>query len=137
MLIDGLIALLTTDERGAAVYALVADRVYENALPREYRFPAIVIHQSSGGQDYDMAGPLNVDADEIQFDCYGTTALQARALKTAVRSLLSPFVGELPDGTVTCLCQNVRDMAMPYQPNADAKGITHRWILGYSITTTE
>ena len=134
MLIDGLILLLQADP---ATSALAETRVYENFLPRGYVLPAIVLHQYGGDRDSQMDGPVSIGADQIQFDCYGTTALQTRQVAAAVRDAVNPFVGELPDSdsTVVQLCKLDRDMAMPYIPNADAKGMANRWILGFSITS--
>jgi hypothetical protein len=146
MLIDGITQLLSfqvTDsvpdglqayaDQIHTVAAQVQGRVYENELPRGYRLPAIAVHQYGGAQDYDFSGPISINEDQVQLDCYGQDSLSCRATAEAARKLLENFTGTLPDGTVVQACYKERDQAMPFLPNADQKGIANRWMLGFRV----
>src|ERR1700676_5600438 len=100
MLIDGLISLVTA----SAVNGLISGRIYEGELPRGYALPAIAVHEYNEAQDYDMAGPVGVREDFIQFDTYGSSQAIARQVREALKTLLDGYVGTLPDGTVVQAC---------------------------------
>lgn len=127
MLIDGLIQLLSSS------VTQVSGRVYENELPRGYKLPAIAVHQYGGTQDYDFSGPININEDQIQLDCYGQDSPTCRATAEAVTRLLQGFVGTLPDGTVVQAVYKERSQAMPFLPSADQKAIANRWMLGFRV----
>ena len=144
MLIDGVIALLSfqpTDsvpsayakyaDRITTVAGLIKGRVYENELPRGYVLPAVCVHQYGGTQDYDFAGPVDINEDQIQLDVYGADSLTCRTAAEAVRKLLEDFTGTLPDGTVVQGLYKERDQAFPFLAHADQKGIANRWMLGF------
>jgi hypothetical protein len=146
MLIDGITQLLSfrvTDsapqgleayaDQLQAVAAQVSGRVYENELPRGYKLPAVAVHQYGGQQDYDLSGPVGVVEDQIQLDVYGLDSASCRAAAVACRDLLQSFTGTLPDGTTVQAIYKERDAAMPFLPNADAKGIANRWTLGFRV----
>jgi Protein of unknown function (DUF3168) len=133
MMLDGFMALLKAD---AGVSGLVGVRVYQSVLPRGYILPAIAIHRYGGSQDYEYAGPVGVREDQIQLDAYGETAESLQQVSEAIRSLLVPYVGTLPDGTVVQACYLERDMDMPFLPNADTKGIANRSTLGFRVVST-
>ena len=133
MLIDGIIALLVADTAG--VNALVSGAVYANELPRGYALPAIAVHRYGGSQEYEMAGPVGLREDQIQFDCYGATSDATQQVAEAVRSLLVAYVGTLSDGTVVRACYLERDMDMPFMPKADTKGIANRSLLGFRVVS--
>jgi hypothetical protein len=124
MLIDGLIALIQESET-----VNTTGGVNENVLPRGYVLPAYVIHSAGGTQDTQFSGPVDIREDDIQFDCYGRTAIEARQCGAAVRTLLSPYVGTLPDGTIVQRVNVEMDMAMPYSARGDEKGLLDRWLL--------
>ena len=129
-MLDGIITLL----KNAAV---VGQRVYENELPRDYKLPAIAVHQYGGTQDYDLSGPLDIHEVQVQLDCYGKDSGSCRAVVDAARELLKGYVGTLPDGTVVEAVFLERDMALPFLPNADAKSIANRWTLGFRVVSKQ
>jgi hypothetical protein len=155
MLIDGVIALLQGQLNGtnqSAYTALIAavssalstdpgtstgatgkPSIYENELPRGYILPAIAVHQYGGTQDYDFSGPIDINEDQIQLDCYGLDSLSCRMAAEAARKLLEGYMGTLPDGTVVQGLYKERDMAFPYLSHADTKGIANRWMLGFRV----
>ena len=132
MLIDGLIYLV---QANPDTNALVGDWVYENSIPRGNVFPAVVVHSYNGTQDYDYAGPIGIREQMVQFDTYGRTSVEARKLREAVRRLISRYKGTLPDGTTVQAAFLEREMDMPFLPNADAKGVSNRSVLGFRIVT--
>ena len=150
MLIDGVISLLQgqLNETNQSAFTLLIEgvtnllaadpistlpAVYENELPRGYKLPAIAVHQYGGNQDYDFAGPIDINEDQIQLDCYGADSSTCRATTAAARSLLEVYVGTLPDGTVVQAFYKERDQAMPFLPHADGKAIANRWTLGFRV----
>lgn len=146
MLIDGVKQLLSFSVMDSApsdlaayavliqnVAAQINGRVYENELPRGYHLPAIAIHQYGGTQDYDFSGPIDINEDQLQLDCYGLDSDTCRATAEAAKALLQGFVGTLPDGTVVQACYLERSQAMPFLPHADQKGIANRWMLGFRV----
>jgi Protein of unknown function (DUF3168) len=132
MLTDGLIALVQADP---GCTALIAGRIYEGELPRGYTLPAVAIHKYGGNRDTQFSGPVGIRETQIQFDTYGRTALEARQVAQAIDSLVAPFAGALPDGTVVQLCTLERDMDMPFKADGDAKSVFSRSTLGYRIIT--
>lgn len=132
MMLDGFIALLIAD---TDTNALVSGRVYASVAPRGYVLPAIVIHRYGGLQEYQFDGPAGLREDQIQVDCYANDSSTAQQLAEAARELLISFVGALSDGTVVRGCYLERDMDMPFLPNADAKGITNRSLLGFRVVS--
>lgn len=132
MLLDGFMELLTSNP---AVSGLVAARVYKSELPRGYVLPAIAIHRYGGTREYQADGPIALREDQIQLDCYAQDAETAQQVAEAVKALLDPFTGVLPDGSVVRACYIERDMDMPFLPHADAKGIANRSMLGYRVVS--
>lgn len=124
MLIDGVILKLQ-----AGLDAGVG--VYEDVLPREYTFPAVVIHDYSGTREQSMiTGPVNDEETNLQFDVYGETALQARQVRAAIQTLLEGFTGRLLDGTTVTGSYLERKMSLPFLPQANVKAIGFRKLLG-------
>ena len=132
MLIDGLITLMTED---TGVSALVSTRIYKSVLPRGYVLPAICIHRYGGSQDYQFSGPADVSEDQVQLDAYGETAEDAQSVVAALKTLLVPYVGALPDGTKVQACYLERDMDMPFLPHADSKSLAYRSVLGFRLVS--
>jgi hypothetical protein len=129
MLIDGIILKLQTElDSGLGV----GNQVFEDVLPREYTFPAIVIHDYSAARDQDTGGPVDDAETNIQLDVYGTTAVSARQVREATRTMLEGFTGFLPDGDKTKVLGVYleRAMSLPYLPNADQKATGFRKVLG-------
>lgn len=133
MILDGIIALLNAD---SGVNTLIAGRIYRNELPRGYTLPAIAVHRYGGTQEYDLNGPVGVKEDQIQLDVYGQDSATASAAAEAVKALLEPYTGTMPDGTIVQACYLERDMDMPFLPHADAKGIANRSLLGFRVVST-
>jgi hypothetical protein len=131
-MLDGIIALLTAD---SGVSAVVHGRIYKSVLPRGYKLPAIAVHRYGNTQDYNFAGPINTQEDQVQLDCYAGDAATAQQVAAAVRALLTSYVGTLPDGTVVTACYLERDMDMPFLPHADSKGIADRTLLGFRVVS--
>jgi len=129
MLVDGLIALITAS-------TAVPGPAYQNSLPRDYKLPATVIHQSSGLRETDLSGPIGVREADVQFDCYGHNPAESNAGGLAVKALLEPFLGTLPDGTKVLFVRTDMDMDFPYKPSGDAKGLLDRWLLKLHFVIT-
>lgn len=132
MMLDGFISLMTAD---SGVNGLVATRIYKSVLPRGYTLPAIAIHRYGGAQEYQADGPVGTREDSIQVDCYAEDPETAQQVAEAVRSLLAPFKGTLPDGTTVQGTFLERDMDMPFLPHADSKGIANRSMLGFRVVS--
>lgn len=132
MMLDGFITLMTDD---AGVNALVGTKIYKSVLPRGYTLPSIAIHRYGGTKDYEFDGPVATREDQIQVDCYASDPESAQQVAEAVRALLVPYVGTLPDGTVVQACYLERDMDMPFLPHADSKGIANRALLGFRVVS--
>ena len=73
----------------AGLQALVAERIYPDVIPQNVVYPIIVYHQVSETASYSHDGDSNLDMSRYQFDCYDDTKAGARAIKDALRSLLS------------------------------------------------
>jgi hypothetical protein len=127
MLIDGIILKLQTE---LASGLGVGNQVFEDVLPREYTFPAIVIHDYSAARDQDTSGPVDDAETNVQLDVYGTTAVSARQVREAAWTMLEGFTGVLPDGTQVLGVYLERAMSLPYLPNADQKATGFRKVLG-------
>ena len=147
-MLDGIIALLSFKATDSipdayvpltdlihAVGQLIAGRAYENEFPRGFVLPAVVVHQYGGNQDYDFTGPIDITEDQVQVDCYAQDSSGCRALRLSVKDLLEAFTGTLPDGTVVQAMYKERDLAMPFLPNANTKGIANRWTLGFRVVS--
>lgn len=130
MTIDGIIELLKDT---TAVSEIQGARVYDTVLPRGYSLPATAVHKYNGSTAYDFQGPIESGEDNVQLDLYARSTEELNRLVAAVKALLNPFKGSLPDGTVVTACYLERDMAFPYVPNADPTAITYRWVLGYRV----
>jgi hypothetical protein len=140
MLLDGLITLLTSDEGLTSLVCAFGRNgekpfVTKSVLPRDYRLPAIAIHRYGGTQDYDLAGPVQNQEDQVQVDIYTRDADAGEQVSQAVRGILVGYVGTLPDGTVVKACYLERDMNMPFQANGDTKGVAFRTLLGFRIVS--
>lgn len=138
MIMDGLITFLQEDPTVQA-FAFNGQPVkaYLSLLPRGFSLPAIALHRYNGNQDYDMAGPVSVTEDNIQIDIYGKDAPTCQGLALAIKALLNPFLGTLPDGTTVTGCYLERQMDMPFLANADTPGIANRSLLGYRIVSKQ
>lgn len=132
MLLDGIISLLSAN---AGVSALVGTRIYKSVLPRGYTLPAIAVHRYGGTQEYQADGPVGLREDQVQLDCYAEDAETAQQVIEAVRAVLAPYTGTLPDGTVVRACYLERDMDLPFLPHADSKGIANRSMLGFRVVS--
>ena len=135
MLLDGIISYL---ESKTAITSLVTGGIYRSVLPRGYVLPAVCVHRYGGAQDFDYSGPQGVLESQIQFDCYAATADIAEQINAAIKLLFvgsktvpaTPYTGTLPDGTIVQGVFFEREMDMPFLPNADAKSLANRALLG-------
>ncbi|NBW09764.1 MAG: DUF3168 domain-containing protein [Caulobacteraceae bacterium] len=68
-----------------AIAALVGNAVSWFEKNRADGYPCLILNTIEPGRDYTHEGPDGLDNPRIQFDCYGTTDVQADALALAVR----------------------------------------------------
>lgn len=130
MTLDGIIELLKDT---TAVSAIQADHCYKDVLPRGYTLPATAVHRYNGTTGYDFQGPIDSGEEMVQLDIYGPDAETRDNLVAAIKALLNPFAGSLPDGTAVTACYLERDMDMPYVAGAAPSAVTYRHILGYRV----
>lgn len=78
------------------VAALVQDRIRPDALDQKDAYPAIAFTVISTDRDMTQDGPSGVVTMRFQFDCYASTAAQARLLADALRVALIGRRGEAP-----------------------------------------
>ncbi|HZP06773.1 MAG TPA: hypothetical protein VFB43_17875 [Terracidiphilus sp.] len=109
--------------------------VYQDVLPRGFQMPAIVVHRYTGVREQTFAGPVNAREDNFQIDVYGDTPADRDAVLDVTRDLLVGYAGTLPDETVVMGTYLEQDRDMPYLPNADAKSLAYRSLLGLRFVT--
>lgn len=129
-----LVSLLSGDSSITALLS-APTAISEQALPRGFALPAIVVHRYNGGQDQAFDGPSGVREDNFQIDVYGLTADQCDAITDACRVLLTGYSGTLSDGTAVQGCYLEQDRDMPFLPNADIKSLAFRSLLGFRFVT--
>ena len=94
MIEQGITATLGAD---AALTALIGERCYPVLLPQGAAYPSLTYQVVSGMSDYALDGALEV-SKRIQFDAWGETYGQVKAVQAAVHDVLSALRGPLPDG---------------------------------------
>jgi len=87
---EALRALLTSY---APLTALVAQRIFWNAIPQDAVDPAVVMYRITGGPGYTMAGPDNLQSATVQIDVRATSVASAWAVSRAIKAKLSGFRG--------------------------------------------
>ena len=82
------------------ITALVSNRVYKAALPRDPIGPLLRLRKVSGRSA--IYQPLVMDVSRIQFDCYGGSQREANRLAETVRALLDRDMNNYvhADGTI-------------------------------------
>lgn len=128
---EALYAHLTSD---ANVTALMSTRLYPGRLPQDPTYPAARYSRVTGPRAHGHDGPHSLAWPRFQFDCFGTTYAQAKALLNAIRVSLDGFSGVLGgSGGVAVggiICLNDLD---DFGPAADV----HRATLDVRIFHTE
>jgi len=117
----------------SAVNALISNRLYPNAAPKGFRYPAVVYHAYHTEQAYDMAGPINTADVYIQFDIYGSSFSSTSAVSVALQSFLNAFTGTLSNNDVVTACFLENALDMPYVPDSQPSGISFHSILQYRV----
>lgn len=108
MLEQGLVALLTEN---AGVNSLVSDRIYPvQGPPDNPTYPFITYLVAAGNGDYALDG-TEARMKRIQFDTWSLSSLTNLQILTAVRNVLTAYVGTLPDGTLVLFAARVNEMS--------------------------
>jgi hypothetical protein len=115
----------------AALIALVSDRIYPDVVPQGVTWPAVIYHQVSESASYSHDGDSNLDTDRYQFDCYGSTKVSARAVKDALRSLLSGKKFEASNIRVTS--SQLDNSLGGYEPSLGAWRYIQDYIFQYQV----
>ena len=95
MIEAGLIALIKADP---TLSTLIASRLYLLNLPETPAMPAVTMRLVSTKEDYTLDGPLGLVQVRLQIDSYAAMYSDAKAVSTALRSLLNGYSGTLPNG---------------------------------------
>lgn len=137
----GIYELLTQDAGVLAVVETQPDNspcVFWVLQTKGTKYPSVVITRATTRDVYSLSGSSNLRFASFQFDCYGNTYYDARAMADAVRDLLKSFSGTLPDsagsppdGTVVQGCVVTRDMDFPFEPGS--KSFIYRSMLEVTI----
>ena len=77
------------------------NRVYPKRLPQGVTLPAVTYLKVSPGIVYHSAGQSSLEMPRYQFNCWGATYLQAKALADELKARLSGFQGQMGTKTVT------------------------------------
>lgn len=89
-----LVSILNANEN---VAALIAGRIFPNAIPQKEIMPAIVYQQISGRLDYANDGATGLSSPRVQLVCWDDTYAGAKTLAKAVESALSGYTGIVDD----------------------------------------
>ena len=68
----------------ATVVGIVGTRIYWEIRPQDSALPAIVLHTVNGSRAQSLAGAMETQGNQIQFDCMAVTKADAVALRQAV-----------------------------------------------------
>jgi hypothetical protein len=129
MLEQGLFTLLTTD---AGVSALIAARFYPiQGVPDNPTFPYVTYQPVTAGSDYTLEGKED-RRKRIQFDCWALASLDNLNVLTALRNVLTAFVGTLNDGTRVLFTTRENEMA-----NFDNDQKSYRSVCEYEFLFVE
>lgn len=108
MLEQGLVTLLTET---IGVTELVADRIYPvQGPPDDPTYPFITYLVAAGNSDYALDG-TEARMKRIQFDSWSLSSLTNLQILTALRNVLTGFVGTLPDGTIVLFAARLNEMS--------------------------
>jgi hypothetical protein len=127
---QGLYTMLTQDP---GVSALVGTSAFWILAPKGTTLPYIVLGRVATKDIYDETGATGFRNALFQVDCYATTFYAARAISTAVRTLLESYTGNLPDINETAVSAvfTEKDWDMPYEEGG--KGFVFRALLEFRI----
>jgi hypothetical protein len=108
LLEQGLVTLLTET---SGVTELVGDRIYPvQGPPDNPTYPFITYLVASGNSDYGLDG-TEARMKRIQFDSWSLSSLTNLQILTALRNVLTGFVGTLPDGTRVLFAARLNEMS--------------------------
>lgn len=82
----------------AGVFALVADRIYDQRRPQNPVYPCIVFLRISTPRDITHDGPSGLASPRFEFDCYALDETAAGQVADAVRLALNGFSGSMGTG---------------------------------------
>jgi hypothetical protein len=98
MLTDGLVALLNATP---AITSIVGDHIQPIPAPEDLsQYPLITYQVASDVSEDAGDGPVGVAEARVVFACKAVRYHDARTLALELKTLLAPFIGALPDGTI-------------------------------------
>jgi hypothetical protein len=142
---QGILQLLGSN---AALQALVPNdvsgtmQVYWLLAPKGAKPPYIILNRVPSGNPtvYSMQGPTGEREALFQVDCYtdskaGTTSgfYTCVAIADAVRSVLEPFIGNLPDTNSTAVGGVFTENEFPLPYEEGATGFVFRYLLIFKV----
>lgn len=74
----------------AGLTALVSDRIAWLDRPQGDALPALILQLITSGRSYTFKGATRLAGDRVQFDCWGRSYLEARALACSVIAAVEP-----------------------------------------------
>lgn len=111
MLETGLYAYV---QAGAALTALIGDRVYPITAPQAVSLPYMTFQRVSTQPTHDLSGPDPLSKCRVQFDCYGEQPLGAKQVSEALRALIDGYQGMMGTVSVRAVMRaNERDLSVP------------------------
>lgn len=87
-------------QANSTLCSLAGSRLYPQKLPQGSTLPATVYQQVSEAGDMAHDGPLNLFKAVYQFDNYGSSLSQAKALALALRQQLNGYKGTVGGVTI-------------------------------------
>ena len=84
----------------AGVIAVLGDRLYPVVVPESPTFPVAAFSVLSKVPVYTADGNSGFINYRVQFDTYGNTYADAKAVQFAITTAIDSYTGTLPDGTV-------------------------------------
>ena len=112
------------------VNAMVAGRVFYQAMPENTPYPAVVFFIVTSDSEFTLDGPEGLTARRFQFDAYANEAFAARRLIEAVRDVIEG-IGALPDGTTIQSAIHIMDGDLPLEIGAG--GFAYRSMLDIEL----
>lgn len=91
----GVVSLL---EANSALTALIGTRLYPVLLPEVATYPCVTYNVVSSTNDYTFE-TKEISRKRIDFNCFGETYIDCKAVKQALRNVVDGYVGTLTDGT--------------------------------------
>jgi len=106
MIEEGIVALLRAD---ATLTGLIGTRLYPVLVPEPTVYPCLSYQVVSASPDYTIDG-TRCGSKRIQFDAWGTSYGDCKAILQALGNVLDLFRGMLPDGTRALVIRNVLEL---------------------------